>query len=243
MHSGRSTGGTRDERPLVVQILSISCSFGENLEKLYVGDHPPPRIRTGAPLPPAGRRITSNIDVYLVISVTSRHSCFRSGTARCWLYSGHIVPLSWPVTVSHWRTFRVQPHHAKAKKCQSRLRTKTIVCTNTIRSGVPQLTYYRPQAKLRKGNVFTSMCQEFCPHGGRCTPPGQTPPGQTLALGRHSPWADTPQADTLRRTPPSRRPRQRTVPILQECILVSTCNVNWKMAPIFAVNMLLVVFI
>ena len=25
--------------------------------------------------------------------------------------------------------------------------------------------YYRPQQKLRKGNVFTIMCQEFCPEG------------------------------------------------------------------------------
>ena len=35
--------------------------------------------------------------------------------------------------------------------------------------------FYRPQTKLRKGNVFTNVCQEFCPQGG-CTPPGQTPP-------------------------------------------------------------------
>ena len=25
---------------------------------------------------------------------------------------------------------------------------------------------YHPQTKLRKGNVFTSVCQEFCPQGG-----------------------------------------------------------------------------
>ena len=25
---------------------------------------------------------------------------------------------------------------------------------------------YRPQTKLRKGNIFTSVCQEFCPRGG-----------------------------------------------------------------------------
>ena len=25
--------------------------------------------------------------------------------------------------------------------------------------------YYRPQTKLQKGNVFRSMCQEFCPQG------------------------------------------------------------------------------
>ena len=37
--------------------------------------------------------------------------------------------------------------------------------------------YYRPQTKLRKGNVFTSVCQEFCPHGRRSV---------------HPPWADTP---------------------------------------------------
>ena len=34
------------------------------------------------------------------------------------------------------------------------------------RSG--RLTYYLlpPSTKLRQGNVFTSMCQEFCPLGG-----------------------------------------------------------------------------
>ena len=30
---------------------------------------------------------------------------------------------------------------------------------------------YRPQTKLRKGNVFTSVCQDFCPRGrGVCIP-------------------------------------------------------------------------
>ena len=54
--------------------------------------------------------------------------------------------------------------------------------------------------KLRKGNVFTSVCQEFFSQGGGVHqpqadppdryPPGQTPPGQTPLMGRHSP--DTP---------------------------------------------------
>ena len=43
---------------------------------------------------------------------------------------------------------------------------------------------------LRKGNVFTSVCQEFCPHGGRCTPPG-----------RHTPL-DTPHGRSPRQTLP-----------------------------------------
>ena len=59
------------------------------------------------------------------------------------------------------------------------------------------LIYYRPQTKLRKGNVFTPVCQSFCSRGGVCLsacwdapPPGQSPPGQTppwayYLLGRH----------------------------------------------------------
>ena len=43
--SGTSKGGARDARPLEVRILSISCSFWENLAKLYVGAS----RRVGAP--------------------------------------------------------------------------------------------------------------------------------------------------------------------------------------------------
>ena len=54
-----------------------------------------------------------------------------------------------------------------------------------------KLVYYRPQTKLRKDNVFTSVCQEFYPQEGVCTSPKQTPP-----LGRPhrqtSPRAVTP---------------------------------------------------
>ena len=123
-----------------------------------------------------------------------------------------------------------------------------------------EINIYRPQTKLRKGNVFTSVCQELCPQvgGGRCTPPGQTdihhphlgrpsrqtpswadthsrqtsslvrhppPPGQTLSTSwTDTQWADIPQwADTppwANTPPPIRRPLQRTVRILLECILV-----------------------
>ena len=48
------------------------------------------------------------------------------------------------------------------------------------------INYYRPQTKLRKGNVYRSMCQEFCPQGGSRHPRADTP------LGRHPP----PQADS-----------------------------------------------
>ena len=46
---------------------------------------------------------------------------------------------------------------------------------------------YRPQTKLQKGNVFTSVCQEFCPRGGGCT---------------HTPWADTHPAGQTPHPPP-----------------------------------------
>ena len=61
--------------------------------------------------------------------------------------------------------------------------------------------FYRPQMKLWKGNVFTSVCQEFCPRGEGVHPPaGHPSPRQT--------------------PPPHRRLLQRTVRILLECILV-----------------------
>ena len=41
MSSGGSKGGARDARPLGAQILSISCSFWENMAKSYVGTPPP----------------------------------------------------------------------------------------------------------------------------------------------------------------------------------------------------------
>ena len=61
---------------------------------------------------------------------------------------------------------------------------------------------------------------------GRHPPLGRHTPEQTPApLGRHFPWADTPSplSDNLSpgRHHPSRRPLQRTVRILLECILVS----------------------
>ena len=35
---------------------------------------------------------------------------------------------------------------------------------------------YHLQMKVRKGNVFRSLCQEFCPQGrGKCTPWADTP--------------------------------------------------------------------
>ena len=67
---------------------------------------------------------------------------------------------------------------------------------------------YCPQIKLRKGNVFTPVCQSFCSRGG-CLPQcmlGYTPPADT-PLGRHP--------------PPSRRLLLRTVRILLECILAT----------------------
>ena len=40
------------------------------------------------------------------------------------------------------------------------LQLQKLTCSSCL------LGFYRPQTKLRKGNVFTSVCQEFCPRGG-----------------------------------------------------------------------------
>ena len=54
----------------------------------------------------------------------------------------------------------------------------------------------RPQTKLRKGNIFTNLCQEFCPQWGSVHPQGRHPPGrcplprQTPPGRRHTPSQD-----------------------------------------------------
>ena len=98
--------------------------------------------------------------------------------------------------------------------------------------------YYHPQTKLPESNVFTSMCQEFCPRGVY-TRLGRHPSLGRHPLGRHPPPADTaldrhpPRADT--RSPPGRRLLQWTVCILLECILVTmaSCLLTWRGNRIF----------
>ena len=96
-------------------------------------------------------------------------------------------------------------------------------------------SYYRPQTKLRKGNVFTPVCQSFCSQGGVCL----SACWDTHPLGRYpqGPQADTSWVDTPWQTlQPGETPPQQTSPcpvhawidmataadgsILLECILV-----------------------
>ena len=66
--------------------------------------------------------------------------------------------------------------------------------------------YYRPQTKLRKGNVFISVCLGFCPQGGG---------GGAVSHHALGGVCGRPPGQT-----PSRRHLQWTVRILLECILV-----------------------
>ena len=80
------------------------------------------------------------------------------------------------------------------------------------------MNIYRLQKKLRKGNVSTGVCQEFCPQwGGSARHPldrlGRHPPPPA---GRHCPWADIPRADTHpgQKPPWADTPRSDTTPPL-----------------------------
>ena len=100
------------------------------------------------------------------------------------------------------------------------------------------ISHYRPQTKLREGNVFTLVCQSFCSQDAmgqlQATPPGRhplwadSPPRANTPLGADSP---PPRADTLHpgQTPPIwviycvcilaqiRSGQMRAVCILLEC--------------------------
>ena len=70
--------------------------------------------------------------------------------------------------------------------------------------------------KLQQGNIFRSVCQEFCPQrggGGVCLP-------QCMLGYTHTPGPGQPPGQTS--PPPSRRLLLRTVRILLECIMVAS---------------------
>ena len=79
--------------------------------------------------------------------------------------------------------------------------------------------------KLGQGNIFTSVCQEFCPQGGggclpQCMlgyPPDQTPPPprDQAPRSRHPPGPGTPPR--TRHTPP-----EQTPPREADCSIRST---------------------
>ena len=84
-------------------------------------------------------------------------------------------------------------------------------CTSEVRVEQYHFIFLLPSAtKLRQGNIFTSVCQEFCPWGGVClsacwdTPPGQTPSRADTPLGQTLPPPDRLPGQT----PPGKPPRQ-----------------------------------
>ena len=82
--------------------------------------------------------------------------------------------------------------------------------------------FYRPQMKLRKGNVFTPVCQSFCLQGRGCLP--QCMLGYTPPLGRQPPslWADIRRTDSH----PGRPPPGRHTPYIR--LLQRTYTSYWN---------------
>ena len=80
---------------------------------------------------------------------------------------------------SMWNVMRFKIHHAEVDTCTSN-------------------DNYRPQAKLREGNVFTSVCQSFCSQGAGVY--------AVISCLTETPWTETP----LDRDSPDRAPRTET---------------------------------
>ena len=83
--SGGSKGGARDARPLGVQILSISCSFWENLGKIVCWRP----ARELAPPPPGNPPLTMKelIYVWTYFSVKQCRTKGKQGLCYMWIYS------------------------------------------------------------------------------------------------------------------------------------------------------------
>ena len=76
--------------------------------------------------------------------------------------------------------------------------------------------YYRPQRSLGQGNIFSSVCQEFCSRGGQVHPRAGTPPSRyTHPPGQVHPPEQCMLGDTG---------NKRAVHILLDCILVYLCK-------------------
>ena len=111
------------------------------------------------------------------------------------------------------------------------------LCHRIIHTKVSgNITILLPAAtKLGQGNIFTSVCQEFCPQGGGCLPqcmlgypppprsrqhppeltpsrPDKPPRADTPPPDQTPPWADTPPEQTPPGpdTPCSSRPPRHT---------------------------------
>ena len=86
------------------------------------------------------------------------------------------------------------------------------------------LHFYRPKQSFGQGNIFTSVCQEFCPRGGGV--PDQAPPGWRTPLDGEPPWRRThpPMENTPRNSRLRNTVNVRPVCILLECILVVPCD-------------------
>ena len=79
----------------------------------------------------------------------------------------------------------------------------SVIAALLLTLSVPQ---FLPAAtKLGQGNMFTSVCQEFCPQGGRVSagihPPSRHPPPEQTPPQEQTPRADTPPGS---RPPPPR---------------------------------------
>ena len=105
--------------------------------------------------------------------------------------------------------------------------------------------------KLRQGNIFTSVCQEFCPGGclPQCmlgytprqtptypadTPPGQTPPHADTAPGRHPLTRHPP----VRHPPPGRHPPLGRHPPQQTATAADGTHPTGMHSCLFQINLL-----
>ena len=94
--------------------------------------------------------------------------------------------------------------------------------------------------KLGQGNIFTSVCQEFCPRGGGIHPPDQAPPDQAPP-DQAPPGPGPPGPGPPGTRPP--RPQIRHPPREADCSIRSTSGRYASYWNAFLLNIYIVAFL
>ena len=117
--------------------------------------------------------------------------------------------------------------------CSSLLATCSLLVTaRSVRILLECFLVTTCKRSLRQGNIFSTMCQEFCSQGGSASVHAGIPP----PLEQASPWSRQPQTMHPHPHPP---PGSRPTPA--QCMLGDTVN-KWAVCILLECNLVIIIY-